>query len=90
MPQNIFITHTEIQKLAPDSYKGFYAYPILYGNENSTLGNFNLKNGDFEDRINNTSGWKQIGDVRQINKLGNLLPISGESMIMLSTSIGSA
>lgn len=65
------------------------AYPIFTGNENSSLINTDIKNGDFE-QASMPAEWSQVGDTRVINKLGDLVPHSNQRMAILTTGIGSA
>jgi hypothetical protein len=58
------------------------------GNENANLYQFgnSAQNGSFENGLNL---WKSEGDVRVIQRLGNITPTDQKSMAFLSTGIGS-
>lgn len=64
------------------------ATPNLRGRKEAKLVENGLINGSFED----SSGlkyWKHEGDVRVINKLGELIPQDGNKMAILTTGLGS-
>lgn len=45
----------------------------------------NLRNGSFE---NDFDGWSTKGDARTINQLGELVPVDGDKMAIISTGLG--
>ncbi len=65
------------------------AYPVLTGDVHATLYNKSLENGDFEESYTPVK-WSTVGDTRVMVKLGDLLPVSGSRMGLLTTGIGSA
>ena len=70
------------------------AYPIIYGAKESMLYHYGVQNGNFEEGILSISnklilGWGQSGDVRVVTKLGDILPIRGNNMSIITTGIGS-
>lgn len=66
---------------------GATAYPIFVGNDVQLIIS-DLENGSFEDPINLT-GWTTEGDVRVLNKLGELDGTDGNKMAILTTGVGS-
>ncbi|MDO5557979.1 MAG: cellulose binding domain-containing protein [Oscillospiraceae bacterium] len=71
------------------------AYPILYGDENFVLYNSELKNGSFESAsatgsYNTVVSWKDQGDARVLPMLGDLYPVDGSHMAIITTGVGSA
>ena len=67
---------------------GAVAYPILCGAEDATLISTSLENGSFEDPIT-FKGWSIAGDVRLLTKLGDIAPVHGTKMAILTTGVGS-
>ena len=65
------------------------AYPLLRGDNNATLVNLSLKNGNFEADTAIIKNWKKTGDVRLLSKLGDVAPQEGSLMSILTTGIGS-
>lgn len=69
---------------------GATAYPVLRGNREATI-NKEFRNGDFEIPLQQFFSipfyWKYEGDVRVLNKLGNIKAY-GKHMAFLSTGIG--
>jgi hypothetical protein len=66
---------------------GATAYPVYNGN-NEYIISMTLENGSIEDNIP-LLGWGEEGDVRVINKLGELSPTDGNKMAILTTGVGS-
>ena len=65
------------------------AHPILRGNPDATLINFNVMNGSFE-LASTPIFWHAVGDVRIMRNWGELSPVDGARMAFLSTGIGAA
>ena len=68
-------------------FYGPSAYPIYLG-QNAYLVNSNLENGSFEENPN-LIGWTTEGDIRVLNKLGDLSPTDENKMAILTTGVGS-
>ena len=66
---------------------GPVAYPI-YNGGNEYIVSLTLENGSFEESVP-LLGWDEEGDVRVINKLGELSPTDGNKMAILTTGVGS-
>ena len=69
-----------------DAY-GPTAYPVYEG-KNEYIISLTLENGSFEDNVP-LLGWDEEGDVRVINKLGELSPTDENKMAILTTGVGS-
>ena len=70
------------------------AHPLWYGNTGFTLWKGGLLKGSFEKEPDETEeenllGWVKEGDVRTITKLGELVPVDGKYMAIITTGIGS-
>lgn len=71
------------------------APPFCYGNLKYTLWKGGITKGSFEKQTDETEdatlqGWKKEGDVRTITRLGELAPVDGKYMAIITTGIGSA
>ena len=80
--------HGENDYFAGRENIGPTAYPIFCGNESASLVETDFDNGSFEEGISQ-GGWKKQGDVRAISKLGDLVPIHGSRLALITTGIGS-
>lgn len=86
--------------LDADTYAAFAsktpAYPVLHGHYYSSLWNTTLKNGSFDFRLPVSmfdpfiSGWTQNGDTRSLQSLGDVKPLDGKFMSIITTGVGSA
>lgn len=70
------------------------AYPVWYGDTEFTLWKGGLLKGSFEKEPEETEeetlqGWIKEGDVRTVTMLGELTPVDGSYMAILTTGIGS-
>ena len=73
---------------ADDGHEVNAAYGILTGKRDARLINVGLQNDSFE-KASYAAGWSTVGDVRIISKLGDLQPLDGSRMALLTTGIGS-
>lgn len=69
------------------------AYPVLIGEKDRKLFNADLLNGSFDKTISGRANilkyWNRSGDARILAKLGEITPMDGHCMAMISTGVGS-